>query len=301
MLCWGSAGRQAGLPVPQLPSPPQQPRRGRRTRGWVARGDSAICHAFRAARRCWSQPWAGAWSFADVSHAPRLFSPLFGNVKDYFVGKTDCLMNRRCWEIIGISVWIAIGEGSWVGRGADKILISLELRGLQAPSAALGVCEPGCPLGTLSFTGRTFLGGCSGTSRCCPQAVSAALSPTIPCGRGPCPLPGPPRWAPPTAGSSGGPPPPRRLPLILSPAKTCALTLLAGFQLFYFQVMGELWKRNQTGVRRSIPPVPRAPRVSPCSPPGCWPSPWLRRCLCPAHGVSGAISEHRPQAETKPD
>ena len=90
----------------------------------------------------------------------------------------------------------------------------------------------------------------------------------------------------------------------LSRAQTCALTLLAGFQLFYFQVMGELWKRNQTGLSRSIPLVPRAPCVSLCSLPvlpGHWQSPWLWHCLCPAHGVSVAISEHQPQAEPKID
>lgn len=41
----------------------------------------------------------------------------------------------------------------------------------------------------------------------------------------------------------------------LSRAQSCALTLLAGLQLFHFQVMGELCKRNPTGLRRSIPAI----------------------------------------------
>lgn len=114
---------------------------------------------------------------------------------------------------------------------------------------------------------------------------------------------GGPDGPPPATGSLGAPPPhPHTLALILSCAQTCALTLLAGFQLFYFQVMGKLWKRNQTGLRRSIPPVPHAPCVSPRSPPGLpghWQSPVC--CLCPARGVSAAISEHQPQAEPKID
>lgn len=64
------------------------------------------------------------------------------------------------------------------------------------------------------------------------------------------------------------------LPLILECerlfcAQTCVFTLLTGFQLFDFQVMGELWKRNQTGLRRSIPPTCALPVSLPPPRQGC--------------------------------
>lgn len=48
------------------------------------------------------------------------------------------------------------------------------------------------------------------------------------------------RWVPPPLGA-----------LQPSPRVLTALTLLAGLQLLHLKVVGQLWKRNQTAVRRS--------------------------------------------------
>lgn len=120
--------------------------------------------------------------------------------------------------------------------------------------------------------------GCSQSSRCRPrgsqchqQAVHAALQSSL----SPCPLAR--SCAPPAApmGPSG-----RRLfcTHTCSPsscAQSRALTLLAGLQLLHFQVMGELWKRNPAGLRRSIPPFLCSPCV-PLLPLGHWTSLWLQ-------------------------
>lgn len=64
-------------------------------------------------------------------------------------------------------------------------------------------------------------------------------------------------------------------------AQSCALTLLASLQLFHLQVMGELWKRNPAGLRRSIPPILCSPGL-PLLPLGHWTQLWLQCYLCPA-------------------
>jgi len=100
---------------------------------------------------------------------------------------------------------------------------------------------------------------------------AAALSPAC---LSPAEMSTSPAWAAPTGplqlqALRAAPPHPHPLPLILPRAQSSALTLLAGFQLLHLQVMGELWKRNQRGLRRGIPAVPRAPGVSPARRRGC--------------------------------
>lgn len=106
---------------------------------------------------------------------------------------------------------------------------------------------PEQPLPAAGLPGITSISWAA--SRLCTLPSQPYPQPHCPLRQGPWPLP-----AAPTAPSG------RRLfgthtcsPL--SRAQSCALTLLAGLQLFHFQVMGELCKRNPTGLRRSIPPI----------------------------------------------
>lgn len=140
--------------------------------------------------------------------------------------------------------------------------------------------QPGCSQSSLcrlwgSWASPAFTGLPAGCARC---SASPALTPLHP---RQVPVPSlRPWWVP--SGSFAPTP----------CAQSCALTLLAGLQLFHFQVMGELCKRNPAGLRGSIPPILCSPSL-PLLP--------VRHTVLSLPDPQGtvAILEHQPQAALK--